>query len=132
MKQHRALSVRQPWADLIGSGLKSIECRSWTTNYRGPLVICASNVLTADDRALYDRIAAGGDVPREPRRGVAVCMVDLVDVRPGKRNDRRLAFCDVEGSFAWVLARPRPLRPIGVNGRVSLFWLDGACVRLAS
>lgn len=36
-----ALSVRQPWAELIISGRKPIEIRSWTTNYRGRIWIHA-------------------------------------------------------------------------------------------
>jgi len=39
----KALSVRQPWAELIISGRKTIELRSWTTNYRGPLWIHAGS-----------------------------------------------------------------------------------------
>ena len=31
----KALSIRQPWADLIVDGKKSIETRKWNTHYRG-------------------------------------------------------------------------------------------------
>jgi len=34
-----ALSVRQPWAELIITGRKPIEIRQWWTEYRGPLWI---------------------------------------------------------------------------------------------
>jgi hypothetical protein len=37
----KALSVRQPWARAIVTGLKPIENRTWQTNYRGPLLIHA-------------------------------------------------------------------------------------------
>lgn len=37
----RALTLHQPWASLIAVGAKSIETRSWRTNYRGPLAIHA-------------------------------------------------------------------------------------------
>ena len=36
------LSVRQPWASLIVSGFKSVENRSWKTDYRGTIAIHAS------------------------------------------------------------------------------------------
>jgi hypothetical protein len=32
-----ALSIRQPWAELILSGKKTLEIRSWSTDYRGLL-----------------------------------------------------------------------------------------------
>lgn len=35
------LSVRQPWASYLVSGLKSVELRSWSPNYRGWLWIHA-------------------------------------------------------------------------------------------
>lgn len=34
-----ALSIRQPWAELIMSGKKTMELRSWTTDYRGLLFV---------------------------------------------------------------------------------------------
>ena len=38
----KALSLYEPWATLIALGEKRYETRSWTTTYRGPLLICAS------------------------------------------------------------------------------------------
>lgn len=37
----RALTIRQPWASLIAAGVKTIETRSWSTKYRGPIAIHA-------------------------------------------------------------------------------------------
>ena len=39
----KALSVRQPWAYLIASEQKTIEVRSWQTDYRGKILITASS-----------------------------------------------------------------------------------------
>jgi hypothetical protein len=33
----KALSVKQPWANMIASGKKTIETRKWPTDYRGVL-----------------------------------------------------------------------------------------------
>lgn len=46
-----ALSVSQPWTWLLARGFKSIENRSWTTRYRGPLLLHASKMV---DRAAFD------------------------------------------------------------------------------
>lgn len=43
-----ALSVRQPWAALLVSGLKTVEVRTWPTRRRGPVLIHAAKL--ADDR----------------------------------------------------------------------------------
>ncbi|UAY51238.1 ASCH domain-containing protein [Ferruginibacter albus] len=38
----KALSLLQPWASLVMIGVKKIETRSWATDYRGTLLIHAS------------------------------------------------------------------------------------------
>lgn len=38
----KALTLTQPWASLVALGVKSIETRSWATNYRGPIAIHAA------------------------------------------------------------------------------------------
>jgi hypothetical protein len=44
MTPNKALSIRQPWAHLIVAGIKQIENRTWTTRYRGPLLIHAGQL----------------------------------------------------------------------------------------
>jgi activating signal cointegrator 1 len=38
----KALTLWQPWASLVAFGVKTIETRSWSTKYRGPLAIHAA------------------------------------------------------------------------------------------
>lgn len=38
----KVLSIQQPWAELIVSGLKDIENRDWPTKFRGEFLIHAS------------------------------------------------------------------------------------------
>lgn len=50
----KALTLWQPWASLVALGVKTIETRSWSTKYRGPLAIHAAvrkppRVWTQDD-----------------------------------------------------------------------------------
>ena len=47
----KVLSVKQPWASLLLEYGKDAENRSWTTEYRGPLIIHASQ---SSDRDLED------------------------------------------------------------------------------
>lgn len=37
----RALTIHQPWASLVAAGVKTIETRSWRTDWRGTLLIHA-------------------------------------------------------------------------------------------
>lgn len=41
----KAITLWQPWASLIALGLKTIETRSWDTNYRGDLYIHAAKKI---------------------------------------------------------------------------------------
>lgn len=45
----KALSVKQPWAELILSGRKTVELRRWSAPYRGPLWLHTGT--TSDERA---------------------------------------------------------------------------------
>lgn len=38
----KALSLHQPWASVMATGLKSIETRSWSTKHRGWVAICSA------------------------------------------------------------------------------------------
>jgi len=49
----KAISLCQPWADLIALGYKTVETRYWATKYRGPLLICAAK---RHDRAVQEQI----------------------------------------------------------------------------
>jgi hypothetical protein len=117
----RALSVRQPHANLIRDGVKVIEVRSWSTDYRGELVIVAGKQA---DVALAEVI----DVPAHPR-GVTLCLVELHDVRPLRRRDA-LPGCfladeiDVTGLFAWVLRNVRAIEQRPIKGKLGLFRVE--------
>lgn len=51
----KALTIRQPWAQLIACGAKNIENRDWPTRYRGRIAIHSSAALHGSDvRAACD------------------------------------------------------------------------------
>lgn len=114
----RALSVRQPYAEHIASGRKSVEVRTWITHYRGPLVIVAS-------------ARACGNLPA----GVTVCVVDLLDIRRPIDSDYAAAClpddCDLydERDWCWILGNPRRVVQVPTKGRLGLY--DVADVALA-
>lgn len=94
----RAITVQQPWAWAIAHGGKTIENRSRTLSYRGPLAIHAGKAWArrgAQDprvrQALAphrtDLAATGEIIPAQyPGRftaGAIIAIADLVDVHPG-------------------------------------------------
>lgn len=102
----KALSLWPEWAMPVSLGIKTVECRTWGTEYRGPLVICSSN------KPLDGTI-----------HGHALCVVDLVSVVPFREEHCDYALIDEfkDGSFAWVLENVRLIKPFPVKGRQRIF-----------
>lgn len=111
----RALSVRQPWATLIQRGWKTVEVRSWSTRYRGPLLIVSA-------RAVSRHPAAGDWQGTDWPRGVTLCVVDLVDVVEGMSEHAVDAGgVDPTGQWSWVLRRVRSVDRVPARGRLGLW-----------
>lgn len=123
----KALSVREPWATLIANGRKTIELRTWTTDYRGPLLICCGSRPWQNTAGRLPLVPEA-ELARicEQPLGIAICTVELVDVRPANALDARGACVepDIEREFAWVIEDPTPLAPVPITGRLKLFEVD--------
>jgi hypothetical protein len=90
----KAITIRQPWAQLIAAGLKTIETRSWPTKYRGPLAIHAGlrphpfedalhRLLESKRMSPFEAtILAGTTDTRLVPRGAVVATATLTDVLP--------------------------------------------------
>ena len=113
-----ALSVRQPWAWLIVSGLKDIENRPRRTHYRGSLLIHAGLSLDSYTEEnigwLENKFAV--KIPMELDTGGIVGIVDVVDCVE-KHQSRWFN----KGNFGWVLANPRRLKFRPCKGALGLF-----------
>ena len=80
----KALSIGQPWAELILRRRKPFEIRTWKTKYRGLLVIHASGKM---DRASAEEL---GIHPEQMSRGAFVGWAMLQDVREFRKRDATL------------------------------------------
>jgi hypothetical protein len=118
-----ALSVRQPWAELIVSGSKDVENRTWRTDYRGPLLIHAAKRCTPEDwHEASAFLRARGPALASPviygdlQIGGIIGGVDLVDCVRDHQSTWAIA-----GQWHWVLANPWrcPLMPM--RGQLGLF-----------
>ncbi|HBL44587.1 MAG TPA: hypothetical protein DDZ90_14465, partial [Planctomycetaceae bacterium] len=71
-----ALGIRQPWAELILRGEKTIEIRSSQTQIRGTIYVYASRKLATTPHAVKAALKAGIDVTTLPT-GVLVGTVEI-------------------------------------------------------
>ncbi|MBK9755892.1 MAG: ASCH domain-containing protein [Nannocystis sp.] len=108
----RALSIRQPWIELILRGEKDVENRSWNTRHRGPLLLHASRTIEtikAREHGLSDFITG--------------CILGVVDVRDCTKEVR--SRWHISGHFGWYLTNPRRFgTPIPYRAKVGLFHVN--------
>jgi hypothetical protein len=138
----RAISLTQPWAQLVALGKKTIETRSWRTPYTGPIAIHAAKAMPPEALAL--RLtepffsALGTDGLRAidgTARGAIVAVGNLAGCRTtnpgvlGRPDDAPLAWSDEyafgdysPGRWMWFLEDVRALpEPIACRGALGLW-----------
>ena len=103
----KALSIKEPWASMIYSGKKTIETRTWQTNYRGKILLCASKK------------------PSTNLSGNAFAIVELIDCRPMTKQDEEAACCELyDRAFSWVMNNIENIDLFQIKGQLGLFNVD--------
>jgi ASCH domain len=114
----KMLTIRQPWAGLIVAGIKPVENRTWSTDYRGPILIHAG--LKWEDRDTADVICEMSPgrlremLPDDMRTGAVIGVADLVDVVEHHRSKY------FTGPYAFVLDNARRLPYVTTSGSLGL------------
>lgn len=118
----KAISIKQPYAQWIMDGHKTLEVRSWPTTYRGDLLIHV---------AKYD--AMKKQPTRWPRAAI-VGIAELIDCRPMVPEDARAACVPkfLPDRYVFELQNVRTLiEPIPMRGTTYLFNVADEVVDLA-
>ena len=119
----KALTIKQPWAQLIITGAKDVENRSRPTSFRGRFAVHVSL-----KRASYEDVGLEA-IPRDLREpvklawernasaGRVIGTVELVDcIRDSK------SIWATDDYWHWVLRDPRPYtRPRPAKGQLGLW-----------
>lgn len=113
----KSISLLPEWALPVALGIKTVECRTWKTDYRGELLICASS------KKLDARI-----------HGYALATVSLDGIEPFTQEHLfdALMFDDElpnKDSFAWLLSNARLIEPFKVKGKLHLFETDDSLIK---
>ena len=115
----KALSLKQPFAELILQGRKKIELRKWNTSFRGEFLIHTSQ--NADGNAMKE--FGFEELPT----GCIVGKATLVDVKKYSNEkehekDKNLHLASsVWGNYGFILKNPRRIKPIAAKGKLG-FW----------
>jgi len=119
----KAISIRQPWAELILQRRKTIELRTWETKIRGRIAIHAGKKV---EQAACDH---HGLDPAILARGALVGYVDIAEMIHfdeetwEELRDNHLALDGFSGDLVgWRLANPERLpEPVPMRGRRQFF-----------
>ena len=120
----KALSIKQPWVELILQGRKKIEIRSWNTKYRGYFLIHASKNVNRNAIDFYDF-----DLEKL-LRGYIVGFVNLVNVIIYKNKNEFLKDKDSHFSlsipesypvYGFLLEGSHRIEPISYKGKLGFF-----------
>ena len=90
----KALSVRGDYVMDMITGKKKIEYRTWSTKYRGPLLMCSTTRKVA------------GSAP-----GYAICIVNLYNIE----------YSELDDLYYWHIKDVRVIKPIHIKGQLKLF-----------
>lgn len=126
----KAICIKQPWAQLIADGIKTIEIRSWKTKYRGKLLIVAStrpfeglSKHVVKDKRGRNKVS-GSEFPQYDYLafGQAICIAELMSIEPFTRKHEKAALCDYWSDlYAWKLGNIKAVEPIEIKGKLKLF-----------
>ena len=115
----KAISIKQPWVNMIMSGEKKFEYRSWRTDYRGDLLICSSASPKVDGML----------------SGYALCIVEITDVIKVDNSDYRslgkpLPPRYTETTYAWKIENARIIKPFPVKGKLNFYYVDDELIEI--
>ena len=119
----KALSLKQPFAELVVSGRKTIELRKWNTRFRGRFLIHASKI--PDKKAM--KKFGFSQLPS----GCIVGMASLIGVKKYNNNlelnkDNKLHLASKEwGSYGFILDDIKRVEIIPCNGRLNFWEFNG-------
>lgn len=127
----KVLSLREPFATLIKNGIKTIETRSWKTNYRGKLYIHASSTKMPKEYKNNKELMALVN-EEDLNYGTIICSCELVDciemtnefvndIKNNRKNEYITGKYS-QGRYAWILKNIEVLdNPIEAKGHLGIW-----------
>ena len=123
----KALSLRQPWPELILQGRKIIETRTWNTSYRGNFYIHASGKTNKEEMEKHGF--------KKLPRGKVVGIANLIDTKPYPTendwkadNEKHLAghLPYNKKHYGFILTDVKRIKPKPCKGQLGFFTLKNS------
>ena len=116
----KAISIRQPWASLIVAGIKDVENRSWSTKYRGKVLVHASKKLDKKGMKLVKEKQLDESVIEAMKKYVGGIIGEVEIVDCVEKSDSQW----FEGPFGFVLKNAKVLPFKQCKGKLGIFDID--------
>lgn len=126
----KVLTIREPWASLIGCGVKIIETRSWPTSYRGELYIHAGvhKISEKDERAVRLSKLIPNNRLHYGEIFMKCKLIDCIKIdeeyaaKVQSENPKNYECGNyTPGRYAWILSNIKYIEPIPAKGRLSIW-----------
>ena len=120
----KALSLKQPFAELIVSGKKAIELRTWNTKFRGKFFVHASGNTD------FERCKIFGFNPDKMEKQAVVGNAELVSVVKYENRDELVKdknkhlgvdFHSKYPVYGFILKNPKRVKPVKLKGTLGFF-----------
>lgn len=124
----KTLTIKEPWVTAIFRYGKDIENRSWTTNYRGRLLIHTAKTKPTNEeqKAFFDiceRTGIKNAAFNLSNCGLIIGSVELFSIDKFKHFD---SFWAMDGQYHWKLINPILFdNPIPAKGQLGLWDFNG-------
>ena len=115
----KVLSLKQPFAELVVSGKKTIELRKWNTKFRGEFLVHAS--MSPDKEAM--KRFGFADLPCGCIVGKATLIEvkEYVSAEEHKKDAGKHLADSYWGNYGFVLENAQRVTPIQIKGKLG-FW----------
>lgn len=124
----KVLTIKEPYASIIMSGLKEYETRSWKTNYRGKIYIHASIKIDDDLKSRKDlqKLVYDNNITLKP--GYILCEAYLDDciymndmfIKNVSDKEKMVGRYEL-GRYAWHLSDIRVIEPVQAKGKLGIW-----------
>ncbi len=126
----KTITIKQPWATLIAEGLKEYEFRTWSTKYRGDILIHAGK--TIDKKAVerfkdYNLEYPTGCIIAKAKLTDSIHVDDAFVKRVGPKNPlvyRGIIEKSNWDGYGFKLEEVKKIKPIYVKGQLGLWDYD--------
>lgn len=120
----KALFWKQPYANLMLHG--KIETRTWSTNYRGLVLICASKIPYS--KKIISQISHNDQIEKtlqneEIKLGCAIAIGELIDCRPMLYEDEKKSFVKYNSNlYCHIYENVKAIEPFELKGQIG--WMN--------